>query len=148
MRGISIVEIVGVLALLGVLGLAAVVWVPAGTEARLDAAAKQVQSDIEYARQLVMSSAATHGVQFVAGGTYTVYVGTVATPVMSPLTRLNMVVNLSTSYPGVSIQNSYTVEFDRFGAPTVGGGGAVTITNGVLTRQVSVTASTGSVVLQ
>lgn len=148
MRGASIVEIVGVIAILGVLGLAAVVWVPTNAPAKLDAAGKQVQSDVEYARQLAMTSAATHGVQFVAAGTYTVYRGTVATPVLSPLTRLNMVVSLSSLYSGISIQNDYTVEFDRFGAPSVGGGGFVTITNGAQTKQISVTAGTGSVVLQ
>ncbi len=148
MRGISVVEIVGVLALLGILGLAALVWVPADAPARLDAAAKQMQSDIEHARQLAMTSAATHGVQFIAGGSYTVYRGTIATPVLSPLTHLNMVVNLGTLYPGVSLQNAYTVEFDRFGAPLVGGGGSVTVTNGTQTRQIAVVAVTGRVVLQ
>lgn len=148
MRGASIVEIVGVIALLGVLGMAAVVWVPSNAPAKLDAASKQVQSDVEYARQLAMSSMATHGVQFVAGGSYTVYRGTIATPVLSPLTHLNMIVNLGSFYSGISIQNNYTVEFDRFGAPTLGGGEFVTITDGARTKQISVTAVTGSVVLQ
>lgn len=142
------VEIVGVMALLGILGLAALVWTPSYHPTRLDAASKQVQSDIEYARQLAMTTNVTHGVQFVAAGAYTVYRSTIATPILSPLTHQDMVITLSNRYPGVAIQTNYTVEFDSFGAPTVGGGGSVTITNPSGSKIISVVNTTGSVVIQ
>lgn len=141
-------EIVGVMALLGVLGLAALVWTPSYHPARLDAASKQVQSDIEYARQLAMTTNVTHGVQFVAAGAYTVYRSAVVTPVLNPLTRQNMVVTLSNRYPGVTIQTNYTVEFDSFGAPVIGGGGSVTLNNESGSKVIAVTDTTGSVVIQ
>lgn len=147
-RGISLVEVVGVLALLGVLGLAAVVWVPSGDPARLDAAVKQVQSDVQHARQLAMTTGTTHGVQFVQNGNYTVYISAIATPVLSPLTRQSMVITLSGKYPGVSLQTNYTVEFNSLGAPSVGGDGSVTVTNTSGNRSVMVRAATGSVVIQ
>lgn len=141
-------EIVGVMALLGILGLAALVWTPSYHPARLDAASKQVQSDIEYARQLAMTTNVTHGVQFVAAGAYTVYRSTIVTPILNPLTRQNMVVTLSNRYPGVAIQTNYTVEFDSFGAPTVGGGGSVILNNTSGSKTIAVTDTTGSVVIQ
>jgi Tfp pilus assembly protein FimT len=146
-RGVSIIEVVGVIALLGVLGLAALVWSPSPDPMRLRAAAQEVQSSIEYARQLAMATNVTHGAAFVANGAYTVYRSAVGTPVESPLTHQNMVETLSTRYPGVTIQNNYSVEFDSFGAPTVGGGGAVTLANGPATLQVQVLAGTGKVVI-
>lgn len=146
-RGASIVEIVGVMALLGVLALAALVWTPSPDPTRLSAAARQVQSDVEYARQLAMATNVTHGVRFVANGAYTVYRSVVATPVISPLTHQNMVITLADTYPGVRIQNDYAVEFDAFGAPTVGGGGSVTIVNLSGARTIQVLAGTGKVVI-
>ncbi|PIR21184.1 MAG: hypothetical protein COV45_00120 [Deltaproteobacteria bacterium CG11_big_fil_rev_8_21_14_0_20_47_16] len=146
--GISVVEIIGVMALLGILGLAAVVLVPSGYPARLDAASKQVQSDIEHVRQLAMSTTVTHGIQFVAGGDYTAYQTDISTPILSPLTHLDMITTLGNKYPGVSIQTNYTVEFDDNGAPTVGAGGFVTISNSSGSKNILVTAGTGSVVIQ
>lgn len=148
MRGASLIEIVGVMALLGILGVAAVVLVPSGQPARLDAATRQVQSDIEYARQLAMTTNMTYGVQFVANGSYTVYQSTVATPIASPLTHQNMIITLADRYPGVTLQTNYTVEFDSFGAPTTGGGGSVTIANVSGSKVVSVVDTTGSVGIQ
>jgi prepilin-type N-terminal cleavage/methylation domain-containing protein len=104
-RGFSVVEVVWVIALLGVLGLAATVLVPSSLPAQLEAASQQVRSDIEYARQLAMTTGQTHGVQFVSGGSYTVYQGTVLSPVANPLTRQSMVITLSATYPGVTIQS-------------------------------------------
>lgn len=144
-RGASIIEIVGVMALLGVLAMAAIVWTPSPDPTRISAAAKQVQSDIEYARQLAMTTNVTHGVWFVASGNYTVYRAAVGTPVLSPLTHQPMVVTLSSSYPGVTLQNDYWVEFDSFGAPTVGGGGSVVLTNSSGNRTIQVLAGTGKV---
>lgn len=146
--GASVVEIVGVIALLGLFAVAAIVLVPSGGPARLDAAVKQVQSDIQHARQLAMTTGAVHGAQFVANGIYTVYRQTIATPVASPLTRQDMVITLGSNYPGVAIQNNYTVEFDSNGAPIVGGGSSVIISNTSASKSVLVRANTGSVVIQ
>lgn len=146
-RGVSLIEIVGVIALLGALGLAALVWSPSPDPTRLRAAAQEVQSNIEYARQLAMATGVTHGVAFVANGAYTVYRSAVGTPVENPLTRQSMIETLSTRYPGVSIQGNYTVEYDSFGAPTVGGGGSVTLSNVSGTLPIQVVAATGKVVI-
>lgn len=148
MRGFSLMEIVVVVALLGILGVAALPLVYSPDPVRLDAASKQVLSDIEYARQLAMATNVTHGVSFVANGAYTVYRTVVGSPVSSPLTHQSMVITLSSRYPGVTIRNNYTVEFDSLGSPTVGGGGSVVIINASGSRTVSVTAATGKVLLQ
>jgi Tfp pilus assembly protein FimT len=148
MRGFSLPQLVIVIALAGILATVAISFTPSLPNARLDVAAKQVLSDIEYAKQNAMLTGQTSGVQFISGGAYTVYQGTTATPLLSPLTQVNMVVTLSATYSGVSLSTNFTVEFDRFGSPTAGGGGSVSITNGTTTKTISVTANTGELTLQ
>ncbi len=143
--GFSLIELVLIIAVVGLLALAVVVLSPGVSLARLDAAARQVQSDIEYAKQNALLSEVTSGAAFTSGGSYTVYQNTIATPILSPLTRQSMVITLSNNYPGISISTNYTVEFNRFGSPTTGGGGSVTLTDGTNTRTISVTANTGRV---
>lgn len=148
MRAFSLAELVLAVALLGVLALVAIPISSSIPTARLNVAAKQVQSDIEFARQNAMKTGVTSGVAFVSGGSYTVYQSTTATPLLSPLSKSSMVITLSTDYSGISISTNYTVEFNSFGAPTTGGGGSVTITNGSSNKIISVTANTGRVAIQ
>lgn len=148
MRGASLVEIVSVIGLLGVLAVAAVVLVPSGEPARLDAAVKQLQSDLQHARQLAMTTGITHGAQFVQNGSYTVYISTIATPILSPHTRQTMVITPGSKYPGVTILSNYTVEFNAYGAPSLGGDGSVTLGNSAGSKSVLVRAGTGSMVIQ
>lgn len=147
-KAFTLVEFVLVLAVLGIISVAAITISPSITPARLDAAARQVQSDIEYAKQNAMMTTTTSGVAFVAGGAYTVYEGSTATPLASPLTKQNMVITVSDKFPGISIQNSYTIEFNQFGAPATDVGGSVVITDGTNTKTISVTDNTGKVSVQ
>ena len=147
-KGFTLIELVSVIALLGIMALAIVLISPSTNPARLDAAVKQVSSDIEHAKEHAMTTEKTSGVQFVAGGTYTVYEETTATPLIDPLTKEDMVVTLSSLYSGISISTNYTVEFNSFGAPTIGGGGSVSLTDGTTTKTVTVTTETGKVTIQ
>lgn len=123
MRGYSIIELVVVISLLGVLAVAAVVMTTSVDDSRLNVAANQVLSDIYFAQQNATTTGQTSGVDFVGSGSYTVYQGTTATPLLSPLTGQNLVVLLADNYPNVTISANYVVEFDSMGAPTTGGGG-------------------------
>lgn len=147
-KAFTLVEFVLVLAVLGIVSIVAITMSPSITPARLDAAARQVQSDIEYAKQNAMMTTTDSGVNFVAAGAYTVYENSTATPLLSPLTKQNMVITLADKFPGISIQGNYTVEFNQFGASTVGGGGSVVLTDGTNTKTIAVTANTGKVSIQ
>lgn len=148
MRGFSAVEVLLTVSLLGILAVAAIYLIPPVGDVSLTAAAVQVRSDIEYAQRNAMTTGQTSGVQFVNNGSYTVYQGTTSTPLVSPLTRTNMITTLSGSYPGVSISGNYTVEFDRMGKPTTGGGGSITLALGNHIKIIRVTANTGRVTIQ
>lgn len=148
LAGFTLLELVLTIALLGALALGLVLISPSIAPARLDAAAKQVVSAIQYAQQNAATTTQTSGVFFVSGGAYTVYQGTTATPLADPLTKQNMIITLSDRYPGVSLSSNYTVEFNRMGIPTTGGGGNVTITDGSSTKTIQVTANTGAALIQ
>lgn len=134
------------------MAVAAVVQVPSISRSRLNAAAQQVLSDIQYTQSYGMNKggATITGVQFVAGGAYTLYETAPATPIPHPLTKRteDSVITLSSSYPGITLQNTYTVEFNSLGTPTTGGGGSVTLTDGTNTRVISMTANTGEANIQ
>ena len=139
-------EMVLVISLLSIVGaFTFFVMRPSVDLSRLDAATKVVASDIEFAKASARASGQTSGVSFVQNGAYTVYEGSTATPLKSPLTLQDLIVTLSSTFPGISISNSFIVEFNAFGAPTTGGGGSVTLTNGTDTKTISVTANTGRV---
>ncbi len=147
-RGFSIIELVLVLAMLGVVGVSAIVKGFSPDAARLDAAANQISSDIMLARENALATGHVSGVQFINGENYVVYQGTVLTPLASPLTKQNMIVLISTNYPTVSLTKNFIVEFDKSGAPSIGGGGDVTISNGKQTKTIIVTAHTGRISIQ
>lgn len=147
-RAFSLFQMVLILGLLGILGLAAIVYAPSLDTTRLDVAIHQVLSDIEYAKQNASLTGVISGVDFVKNGAYTVYQSTTVTPLLNPATHQNMIVTLSNNFPNVEINNKYTVEFNSLGQPTKGGGGSVTLTNGISTRSITVTANTGKLVLQ
>jgi len=148
MKGFSLIELVSVIAIIGVLGITVITMTPSLDGTQLNVAAHQVLSDIHHAKQNATTTGQTSGVNFVSGGIYTAYQGSTATPLLSPLTRQDMIVLLSDSYSSVSISNNFVVEFDSLGAPSSGGGGSVTLTNGTDTRTITITVNTGKVTLQ
>jgi len=148
LRGFTLLQLVLTVAVLGILGMSVVSITGTPQRVNLDAAAREVQSDIRYAQQNAMMTGTTSGVSFVSGGAYTVYQSTTATPLKSPLTKQDMVLTLSAKYPTVAISGSYVVQFNSFGAPTTGGGSSVTLTAGSYSKVIAVTANTGRVTIQ
>jgi prepilin-type N-terminal cleavage/methylation domain-containing protein len=146
-HGFTIIEIILVISLLGLLAVGAVVFSPSGAPKSfsLDGATKQIQSHIQYAQQHALLHRTTAGVDFVSSGAYTVYQGTTATPLSDPLTKQDLIITLGDVYNGVSLSANYTVEFNKYGEPSVGGAGSVTVTDGTTTNTVTVAATTGRV---
>ena len=136
------------ISMVGVLLLAVIVLTPSISPFRLDQVSKIVASDIEYAKQNAITTGQTSGVEFISGGNYTVYQNTTATPLIGPLNEQSMIISISTLFPGASITSNYTVEFDKFGKPTTGGGAGVTISDGSNTKTVFITANTGRITIQ
>jgi prepilin-type N-terminal cleavage/methylation domain-containing protein len=149
-KGFTLIELVLVIAIMGVLAVATSVIVNDYKKSYINLASKKVMSDIQHARGLaMMKKGTTFGVYFDQGNNrYTVYEGTVSTPVADPQTKQNLIETFS-KWPGVSITGgNYTVEFNSVGAPTTGGGGGVSVTDGTTTKTITVTVVTGKVNVQ
>ena len=138
-----------VIAMMGILSVVIYLLTPSVPEVRLDAAAKTAASDVAYAQQYATLTGNTAGVAFFSTtDSYTVYVGSAATPLVSPLTKQNMTNVFSDNFPGISISNDYTIEFNAMGAPSTGGGGSVTFSDGTNAKVMAVRANTGNIDIQ
>ena len=148
-KGFTLIELVLVIALLGILASAAVVAVFNYKKSYIEVAKHKIVSDINLAQTWAMTKkGTTFGVFFDStNNRYTVYEGTTATPVDDPLTKQDLIENF-THFPGVSIVANYTVEFNQYGAPITGGGGSLQITDGTVTKTITVTTGTGRVYSQ
>lgn len=148
--GFTLVELILGFVLLGILAVSVTTLFIDFRQADLDVVTKKIRSDIEHARGLAMMKKGTnYGVFFDdSSDRYTVYQGTIVTPVSNPLTQQSLVEDFA-QWPGVTITGgNYTVEFSPVGAPTSGGGGSVQITDGSRTKTITVSVGTGRVSIQ
>lgn len=145
-NGFTIVELILVTLLLGILAALVPPLVPLSRQG-LDAASRRVRNEIVYARQLAMMKGTNHGASFTAGGSYLLYEGTTATPIVDVVTKRLFPDDLS-EFGNIFFVSGYQVEFDSMGRPVLGGGGAVALSNGTNTKTVSVVSNTGLVEVQ
>jgi len=148
--GFTLLELVLVVALLGILSVTAFIYFMDYRRSYLEVAGQKARADIEYARSLAMTQkGTTFGVIFEKStNRYIVYEGDPSHPIKDPMTRREKIVSLS-DYPGVYVYSSgYKVEFNQYGAPTVGGGGTVVLKRGDEERRITVLPYTGKVVLE
>lgn len=146
MRGFTLIELILVISLTGILAIVALPYLDdaLGGRAGLETALARVRNDIVFARQRAMLTGVNHGVDFAPGLPYEVYSGSVGTPIIDPLTQQPMRIDIEAEN-NVTVTGPYQVEFDSWGRPVVGGGGAVFFSAGGATRSVQVTDNTGLV---
>ena len=111
----------------------------------LDTAAARVKQDLRYAQELAITTNTNCGINFIAGGNYTVYSQNTGNPVANPFTKQTFVENIGQSFKKVSVANNIQVEFDPLGKPVLGSGQNVQLTNGISTVSLLVTPNTGVV---
>jgi len=146
-RAFTLIELLLVMTMLSVIALIFVSYTGDVGNVSVDALSRKIQSDIRFAQQLATTTGVTHGVQFTASGNYIVYENTTSTPAMDPFEREPMVEDLE-EYGDIDIGNSYTVEFNKVGKPTTGGGGNVeVVADSGAARKIYVIDNTGAVVV-
>ncbi len=147
-KGFTLIELVLLISLLGIMVVLYTESAGDLSNIAIDAVSRKAQSDIRYAQFLAQTTGVKHGARFSAGGTYVVYRDVPGNPVTDPVTRQQLVEDLS-KYPGVVITTAYQVEFEpTVGRPTMGGDQRVrfTATSGAI-RDVYVVDQTGAVVV-
>ncbi|MDO8526397.1 MAG: prepilin-type N-terminal cleavage/methylation domain-containing protein, partial [Deltaproteobacteria bacterium] len=141
-RGFTMIELVIVVALMGILAL---LFMPKDflQTFNLETAAARIKQDIRYAKELAATTNINCGVNFVANGSYTVYSQSAGNPVTNPFTRQPFTTNIADEFKTVLIGNTVQVEFDPMGKPVLGSGQSVQITNGTTTVSLLITPNTG-----
>jgi prepilin-type N-terminal cleavage/methylation domain-containing protein len=135
-NGITFIEFILVLAIIGIL---AAILIPkldlpaTSSRASVDGAAYIVASDIRYTQEFAMANRVSKSVIFNSGSSVYTF---------NPTSSLDPSGQLPS---GVTISNNFTITFNSLGEPTAGGGGSVTVSDGVRTKTISVVNYTGKV---
>ncbi|MBT3182324.1 MAG: type II secretion system protein [Deltaproteobacteria bacterium] len=146
-RAFTLLEILLVMGMLSVISLIFISYSGDVGNVSVDALSRKIQSDIRFAQQLATSTGVSHGVQFTASGNYIVYENTPSTPATDPFDRGPMVEDLE-EYGDITIGSNYTVEFNKVGKPTTGGGGNVeVVADSGAARTIYVIENTGAVIV-
>lgn len=146
-KAFTLVELLLTMSLMSVIALMFISYTGDVGDVSVDALSWKIQADIRYAQQLATSTGVAHGVTFTRDGSYTVYRETVATPVLDPQDQQPMIEDV-THFGSVALNNTFQVEFDRLGRPTIGGGGyEEVISESGASRRIYIIDNTGSVLV-
>ena len=161
-KGFTLIELVMIIAILGILAVALMPKTTAEPRVRLEAACQKIALDLRYAQEMALAQQVRFGISFdTANEAYFVYRVNIATKARDPQTRNNFDVSFSqlNEFKGIDISSttfSNIVEFDSKGGP-YDGNGAVLSSQGIITlhaqggaysRTVRIEAKTGKVSVQ
>jgi Tfp pilus assembly protein FimT len=141
--GFTLVELVGVMVLLALLGLAAV-NIGYQTTANLDAQANKLRSNIQLAQEYAMTHGSAYGFNATGASAYEIYSGVPGTPAVDPLTRGNLTVSIS---PAQFSGSPPQISFNSSGVPSNGSDVTITMTEGSNSRTLTIATATGVVTL-
>ncbi|KPJ65670.1 hypothetical protein AMJ44_09690 [candidate division WOR-1 bacterium DG_54_3] len=161
-KGFTVIELVVIVVIIGILSVFVFIAMNPYKGIRLEAAAKKVAADLQYARNLALSTAGWYGVSFEADpvNTYRVYQtdGATDTPIENPAQLgKDFVVDLHDYYGGVTISGvniagGNKVEFHPLGIPygdkngvPIATAGIITVGYAGLTRSIEITPNTGRI---
>lgn len=132
-KGFTLLELVIVMALLGLIGTVTIPLFSGTDSMALDGASRKLESDLRYAQSLATTTGDVYGLRTTSSATnstyevYRVYDNSLVT---SPYDRQPMQEDLDESFNGVFFQNQGHVTFDATGTPTfVLGAGNVRLEN-------------------
>jgi prepilin-type N-terminal cleavage/methylation domain-containing protein len=165
-RAFTLPELIVVLVIMGLLGIVSFIALDPYQGVKLDGAAKKLQADLQYTRNIALSTAKFYGISFEVDpvNTYTVYITSSLggdTIIENPANLgKDFVINIHDYYGGVRIQSvdiagGSKVEFHPLGRPYNDMAGSPIASDGVITleyrgatREVVITNDTGRITVQ
>ena len=161
-NGFNLIELVVILVIIGITGVVALIAFNPYKGIKLDAGAKKVLADLQYVRNLALSTAKWYGVIFEVDpvNTYTVYEtdGTTDTVIKNPSNLgKDFIIDLNNYYGGIIISSvdiggGNKVEFHPLGKPYADKNGSAIVSAGSIiisfagtTKEVAITPNTGRI---
>ena len=135
-KGMTLIELLTVLVIIGILSAIVIPRLNltfTSSRASVDGAAYMIASDIRYAQEFAMANHVSKSVTFTPGSSVYTF---------NPTSNLDPSGRLPS---GVTTSNNFTITFNSLGEPTTGGGGSVTVSNGIQTKTITIVNYTGKV---
>ena len=140
----TLIELVLTISVLAVMAISAIPSDNGLTPMSLDAGARKVKTDIRYAQNLATTTGSPYGFRATGASTYEVYEVSTGDIALSPYTNTPMQEDLTANFGGIVFDDvTYTVEFNAYGRPNVGGGTTLVLTLGDDTKSIQITATSG-----
>jgi len=144
--GLTLIEIVLVILFLGLCGVGLIGNIDLNDPTSVTTARNKVAHDVRFAQHRALVTGIAHGFRTLSTTSYEIYQQNPGNAILDPLDQTPMQVSLATYFQDTSFQQTYQVEFDAFGRPTIGGGNSITLINGTHNKNFTVTQNTGAVI--
>ena len=142
--GFTLIELIAVLVIMGILALAAAVKTSV-TDVDLDAVARSIRSNLQFAQDLAMTHGSTYGFHRISATQYEIYEGSAGVPATHPLDGTVFVIDIApVQFTGVTPD----VPFLKSGAPDIVADATISLVGAAGTRDIVVAQDTGFVDLQ
>lgn len=139
--GFTLIELIAVLVIMGILAITAAVK-NSVSEVDLDAVAKSIRSNLQFAQDLAMTHNSTYGFHRRSATQYEIYEGTVGTPARHPLDGTAFVIDISpVQFSGMTPD----IPFLKSGAPDIVADATITLVDVRGGRAIIVAQDTGFV---
>ena len=143
-RGFTYIELILVLAILGVLAVG-VSYSFRTSDINVDVKAKVLKNHLQLAQDLAMTQGSVFGFRSIDTTHYEIYAGSPGNPVTDPLTRGNLLIDIS---PAQFQGTVPSVEFLSSGKPSIVADTQIVIVEGTLQRTLTVRNNTGNILVQ
>ncbi|MFH1347333.1 MAG: hypothetical protein ABIH22_01455 [Candidatus Margulisiibacteriota bacterium] len=161
-NGFNLIELVVILIVVGIVAIISFVALNPYKGVKLDAGAKKVAADLQYIRNLALSTAKWYGIRFEADpvNTYTVYEtdGTTDTVIENPANLgKDFIIDLNAYYSGIIIESvniggGSKIEFHPLGKPytdkngsALSSAGSIILEYSGITKEITITPNTGRI---
>lgn len=142
--GFTLIELAMMIVLIGILVVGFLVTFNPN-KVDLDATAKVLKSNIQFAQDLAMTHGSVYGFRKIDSVSYEIFEGVAGVPAKDPLTNGFLVVNISP----IQFQGATpTVQFQSSGRPAIVADAQIVITDGTSIKTLTIKNNTGFITLQ
>ena len=124
-KGFSLIELILVMALIGIMSFVAIPAVNNTQAITMEGAARKLEGDIRYAQNLATTTGDSYGFRTTGSDNtgYEIYKVSNNTAVTSPYSHTPMQEDFAEGYSGITFDATHSMTFDESGLPNISSGG-------------------------